>query len=301
MKFASLYSSASGFSRYDYCFIGNRFDAAHGFSRAAGESWLCQRTASDFLIRYGGAGWYTGCYYSPQRTAWLTESHGTILRFPNLPARVDRVEQYEVPGLLSGIWGLGDDFVVAWGERDERGVMYRFGGERWEEMPSPGPLVLAVHGNAPDLLVAAGSGGRLSHWNGSRWQRVSVPTAASLAAVFVESRDEIYAVGGAGSLLEGSIDGVSETASCPGAMFGVVKWRGDVWVGAGEHGLFRRDHDALVCVKPNVAAEALDAREDLIISTPSLIAWTEDGATYKAFGRDTLLQLLDAQPPAWRS
>jgi len=300
MRYGSLYSCASGFSRNDYCFIGNRFEAAHGFSRAAGESWLCQRTATDFLIRYGGAGWYTGCYYSPQRTAWVTESHGTVLRFPDLPARIDRVEEHNLQGLLGGIWGLGDDFVVTWGERENRGVMYRWDGARWSEIPAPGPHVLAVHGTAPDLLVAAGAGGLLSHWNGECWQRVPSPTTTPLAAVFVESGEEIYAVGTAGVLLQGSIHGVAESSPGPGAMFGVVKWRDAVWIGAGEHGLFRRDRNELVCAKPNIAAEALDAREDLIISTPTLIAWTGDGEAYKAFGRNTLLELLDPRPPAWR-
>jgi hypothetical protein len=300
MKLTTLYSNASGFSLDDACFIGLRFDEEVGFKRSEGESYLCQLWNGKFRTRYEGGGWFTGLWYSESRTAYFTESWGTAFVYPGLTTGTGGSRQYKLPGLLAGAWGLTDEFVLVWGDQNDTGVMYRWDGKAWGPMESPGPGVLDVHGISPELLVAVGPGGMISRWDGAHWHRVDSPTQSVLSAVYVASPDEMYAVGAGGRFLEGSVHGWSDVLAGPGPLFGVAKWKNEVWVGAAQHGLMKREGDKLVSIKPNIKAETMDARQDLVITCPDKIAGTADGKNFGSAGKGNLLEMLAGTPPGWR-
>ena len=103
-----------------------------------------------------------------------------------------------------------------------------------------------------------------------------------------------------GRFLEGSIAAWADVMTGPGTMFGVTKWKGDVWVAAGDAGLLKREGNELVCLKPNIKATALDGREDLIISAPNMIVVTADGKKFGGRGKNNLLlDTLATKTPEW--
>ena len=69
-------------------------------------------------------------------------------------------------------------------------------------------------------------------------------TTEILTSVFIESPNEIYAGGHMGTVFEGSLSGLFPISRLPRALQGdlscIGKWEEELWVGAGELGLFRR-------------------------------------------------------------
>jgi hypothetical protein len=48
-------------------------------------------------------------------------------RFPGVASEAQRneLETFKLDGMLAGVWGLDDSFVVVWGDRGADGVMYQ--------------------------------------------------------------------------------------------------------------------------------------------------------------------------------
>jgi hypothetical protein len=135
----------------------------------------------------------------------------------------------------------------------------------------------------------------VARWEGRAWKRFPTPTDEVLNSVFVAGPDEVYATGGAGILLEGSAHGWGKIAEGPVAgmpLLAVAKWKKDLWVAAGQFGLFKRvgAQNKLKCVKPNLVSVDLDVRENLIISCRNMIVETEDGKAFSALAGDPVLE-----------
>lgn len=176
--------------------------------------------------------------------------------------------------------------------------MYRCDGRDWSEMESPG-YVVSMHGISPDLIYAVGRGGLVARWDGRRWNKCVTHSTAMLSAVFVASPDEIYAVGAGGAMLEGSSSGWKQLLTGPGPMFGVAKFKGDVWVGAADHGLMKLVKKKLKAVKPNIKAEILDARKDLLISSPTAIVGTPAGEAFRGTPVTAVEKVFADRKPGW--
>jgi hypothetical protein len=52
-------------------------------------------------------------------------------------------------------------------------------------------------------------------------------------------------------------------------------------------------------MKPNILADRLDARRNLLISCPGMIAETEDGQKYKATTAPGVIAIMDKKKAAW--
>ena len=300
MAIATTYYSASGPSHEDCAFLAQRFDAESGYKPYEGECWICTaKRGADGKIysmtHIGSTGWLTRLWRSPLGRVYVSSAGGTM-HMSSDPR--DMSVPFETPVLdaaLFGVWGIDDEFVLAWGTRKQRGVMYRWDGKAWSEVPAPDFGVRAVHGIAPDAVYAAGLNGSVARWDGSSWQKIATPTTEILASIFVVSEDEIYAVGNQGTILEGSAAGwgkIGEGPGLPGPLACVAKFGGDLWVGAGQLGLFKRQGTTgrFDCVKPNLHAVDFDARERLLISCDDMIAST-DGQAFKATGKDWLAKM----------
>ena len=70
----------------------------------------------------------------------------------------------------------------------------------------------------------------------------------------------------------------------------VAKWNGELYVGGGPLGLFRRigNTNQLDHIKPNVKAVGFDAREHLVITAENAIIGTHDGQTFRGAGINSL-------------
>jgi hypothetical protein len=294
------YEQASGPSIADAAFLAQRHDADQGFIPEQSECWIMavrsatgKGDASELRAVGGTLGWYTGLWRSPSGRVYVTSSSGQVVSNPNLWDTQAQWDDNQLGPPLVGVWGIDDRCVFAWGATWQKEYkVFRFDGTRWSELPTPGFDVRAMHGIAPDLVHAVGIGGRIARWDGGRWTEPSSPVGENLTSVFVAGPDEIYATGAAGSLLEGSAHGwgVITTLATGGVglpLHAVAKWRGDLWIGGGAQGLFKRvgTTGQLDCIKPNIKAFALDARKDLVMTMNELIVGTSDGQAFTGVGK----------------
>ncbi len=209
----------------------------------------------------------------------MSYSIGQVLMNPDPAPRAAPWREDTVPGTLTGIWGLDDECVFTWGVKGGVGVLYRFDGRAWSEMPAPGEIG-AMHGIARDRVYAVGRDGFFARWDGSRWTNVETPERGPLMDVFVAGEDEMYAVGSGGQLLRGSTRGWDELLRGAAPLWGVAKWKGEVWVAGEKRGILKLAGSTLVPVKPTLKATALDARGELLVSSRDVVAGTADGAAY---------------------
>lgn len=106
----------------------------------------------------------------------------------------------DVPGgaILAGTVVDGQVFAV--GGHAGRGMVLRWDGEDWAEMPGVGPNPLWwIWGARADSLYAVGDGATILHWDGTVWSRM--PTARAEATltfwgVWGAADDDVWAVGG---------------------------------------------------------------------------------------------------------
>jgi len=298
MKLGYLLGKPSGISIGACHFLVLRFDEKWGFNPDVGESLVMQNVGEVTHCLYGGRGWYTGLWRSPAGKVYISDAAERIHFNPDPAPRAAPWRVDPLAGTLTGIWGLDDQFVLTWGLRRKTTVMYRYNGSKWSEIESPGEVV-GVHGISPDLVMAVGTQGLIARWDGKKWSRMVTPARGVLSAVHVASEDEMYAVGSKNGLYQGSVHGWAEVLEGPGPMFGITKWKGEIWVGAAQNGLMKLAGNKLDVIKANVKAEKLDARVDLLIGAPNMIVGTNDGARFIATQTPTIAEMLANMKPAW--
>jgi hypothetical protein len=299
MEIETSYFSGSGSFFAGCCFIAQRYDRATGFKSGEGESWVFDmRDGADgkslFTNVAASDSWFTALWRSPAANVYVTDADLAEVHSAHIPPGSANVtwRRTRLDSPLYGIWGLDDGCIFAWGSTFQKDYpLFRFGGGAWNRVGDPGFRIYSMHGTAPDLIYAVGDSGRIARFDGRGWQAFPSPTSELLTSVFVVGGDEIYACGRQGSLLEGSSTGwgkIAEGPGLPGPLLAVVKWQEQVWVGAGRFGLLRRVGltDQLEVIKPNIPAEAFDARDDMLITCPDFLAGTKDGKAFKGAGKD---------------
>jgi hypothetical protein len=301
MQIGHLMHHASGLAHEDLHFLVARFDQKYGYTPDEGESWIMRFVDKKVHNLWGGVVWYTGLWRSDRGRVYVSRADSKVLVNPDPGLRAAPFEEHQLSGTLSGVWGLDDRLVFAWGVRKRKdamgGIMFRYDGKAWSEMESPGE-VYGMHGLAPNLVYAVGRQGLIARFDGKAWHKVVSPTKSALSAVFVADEDEIYAVGNE-VLLQGSVHGFTEVLEAPNHLFGVAKWKDAVWVGAAESGLMTLEENALVAVDPELKAERLEARGELLVSSPEAIAFTPDQKTFKKLGLRGVEAALASQKPMW--
>jgi hypothetical protein len=301
MELVARFSAVSGLSDSDCVFVCHRFDEEAGFTPSECDSWVFWGDEDSLHLRFGGPRWITGIWYSDTRTAYIPDSKGklTILRdVPNATSDA-HAKSATLDAALMGVWGLSDELVVAWGDNGDEGRMFVWNGKKWGDLPSPAKGVYDVKGLGPKDLVAVGEGGLIATWNGSRWTRVEPLVETPIAAVAVVSPDEMYAVAGR-RLLEGSRHGWAVALEAQHDLFGVAKFKDELWVGGGEEGLFKRKGKKLQCVKDNIPAELIEARQVLLAAADHVVATSVDGKAFRGFRASAALEALEDQDPGWR-
>lgn len=301
MRLAHAFRRASGPSLQDCHFLADRWDGK-GWVEDHAESWVGQLVEGQVFLLLGQVGWLTGLWRSPSGTVYVAEgSHrrgGVHINASTSPQRPDW-KFHELPCLAMGIWGLSDQFVLAWGPRrdKEAEAFFQWDGRQWQEWASPGE-VIAVHGLAPDFVYAVGREGLIAHWNGAQWRNVPSFTQAALTDVHVVSQDEIYACGDAG-ILEGSVYGWSELLESPGHVSSVVKHGGQVWLAGEGGGLLTLQGRKLEEAEPSLKATALEARGALLVTTPNALADSEDGKEFRRLPLEAFSSRLLGVPRKW--
>jgi hypothetical protein len=301
----TAYLRASGFAANDCAYVGQRFSQRWGYRARDSESWVLRHAPG----ADGGAlvshhhptdTRYADVWLSPARQVFVADATLRCVHRATLaPTRPDAWTRDELPMAVQGVFGLADEFVVAWGGVGEAHPMARFDGRAWAAMADPGFEVYAVHGVTADNLVAVGEAGQVARFDGGRWQRFPTPVSEVLTGVFMASVDEVYVTGARGALLEGSLGGFAQIAQAEvhGAfpLLDVAWWRGELWIAGGRLGLLRRvgRGDALEVVDNGMLGTGsgptrLDARRDLVVTYRDRVAGTADGKAWARYGRDSL-------------
>jgi len=297
MRLGYIMSHASGLSRNDFHFLVLRFHERYGFKPSEGESWILRYKDGKLSSLRGVLTWFTGIWHSPAAHVYAACADKRVDVNPDPGLRAAPWQEHKFPGLISGVWGLDDHFVLAWGIRRGRGIMYRFNGKKWLAMESPGEIY-GVHGLAPDMVYAVGRRGLIARWDGTRWRKDRSPTQAVLSDVHVAGKDEMYAVGDR-VVLQGSRRGWTKVAEGASHMFGVAKWKGEVFVGASGEGLMKLVRNKLVSVDSEINAERIDARGELIVSSPSAISVSSDGKEFKRLRVKRVEELYQNHKLSW--
>jgi hypothetical protein len=303
-----VYNQASGPSYTECVYFGRRHRDVYGSTAADSDFWIVvnqPENVQDGMTYPRWGPWtdfITGIWRSPSGIVYATDATAVAVQvFVDVMNQGGGYRTDELKFWPEGVWGLDDEHVYVWGTRkDAAGKLEypiaRYNGRTWTEIASPGFAITIMHGIAPDLIYAAGYKGGMARWDGGKWNVLPMPTGEVFTDVFVASADELYATGMNGSFLEGSANGwtvVARTMDDRLSYTCVAKWNGEVWVGGGPLGLFRRvgKTNQLELVKDKVHPSSFDARKDLVITCANRIVGTSDGVNFRASGKDILMQL----------
>lgn len=295
------YAFVSGPNGDEFHVLGYRYPKKYGFRPEQCESWLLQCTpdgsVKSLLIQRG---WMTGLWRSSSGKVWVSEAGGHIYFNPSPIPRAEPFQTFTLRGVLTGVWGLHDDYVMTWGMRGGEPVVYLFDGRDWTEVDRPPGQITAMHGLRPDLVYAVGPRGLVTRWDGTRWSApLDSGTDTTLSSVFVVSDDQIWACGQGRSLLEGTTYGWRKVLDYDHPLFCVAVAFDQVWVGAGPRGLLKLVDGALETYRPKVKAEQFDVRGDLVICGATAVCWSVDGLKFRGMPLDPFLDMSAKEPSPW--
>lgn len=204
---------------------------------------------------------------------------------------------------MQGLFALDDECVMAWTGRGTglEQDFHLWNGARFDPIPSPPARVMAMHGVAPDWIVAVGFEGMIARWDGRAWRPWTVSLRGALGSIHVVSPDEMYATGPAGVLLEGSQYGWAVRAPTLGSAVSVTKLGVDVLVGDPVLGLLRLEQDRLVPLPVAHPWQVHAGDGALLMTETQAFAETRD---FESVRRITVLDLeyaLRDRAPSWRA
>ena len=293
---------ASGQSASAGAYLAQKYDADVGFRPGEAECHIVRTFAPpggpddevEVNALLSTRAWLTGLWRADSGALFVTDSRGKLYVSRNGgtrdPADVTWDEK-KVDCTLWGTWGLAEDRVWAWGRRSGTGTLFRWNGRSWSEVPAPDFPLDSLHGPSEKFLLGSGEGGKIARWDGGRWTTTQTPIEELLVSVHVAGRDEYYAAGNMGTILEGSDSGWARIAKIPKALQGdvqaVAKWNDELWVAVSRLGLWKRTGktNKFVAAKKALSAVSLEAREQLVVGYFDGIASSTDGATFDAYGQ----------------
>ncbi len=182
---------------------------------------------------------------------------------------------------LFRIWGLSDSAVFAVGAA---GRCFGFDGSRWVDM-STGlrGYVHALHGVAPDRLVCAGDSGFVAFWDGAGWTPVELGVGFDFRSAYMLGADDtlLCGLGGACARLRGETLEVIEGTTA--SLYAIARFRGDIYLGSAEAGIFQLQGATLVPFKPKARGYDMSATGDRRLLTCGVNqAASFDGSGWKA-------------------
>lgn len=172
---------------------------------------------------------------------------------------------------LRGAHGRGDA-VVVWGERRSDGapVLAASDGATWAPVPGPGFPVRAARVGAGGIwAIGAGS---VACWDGAGWailEGVGAPVA-------LDASEDVLLAHADGTVSAGDRGGFRLLGRGPAGPAAIARWRGEVWLG-GPSGLWRLGHGP---VREDRPVTHLDARGELLLTSPGLVWATADGSRF---------------------
>lgn len=160
---------------------------------------------------------------------------------------------------LYGIWGLAENAVYTVGGE---GRCFRFDGAEWTAMHlSGGPDLSAVHGRSETDLAVVGNDGLVARWDGSRWRVLDLPVNARFRAVHAMPDGTLYAAGLGGVFVRVSDGEVTVIEGTTADLYSIQPFRGSIYVGSAEAGIFVVEGSGLVSTKPKARGYFMHATD----------------------------------------
>lgn len=314
VEIAHRIAHASGFARDDYHALLWRYDARYGPDGRNCESWAVEVIGWRPRIALAVGGLMGSIWRSPSGRVLATDGTTSLHVYDHDdPPGTPRWQALALSAPLEGVWGLHDDFVLAWGplvaptdshsRRDgsdgHTTVVHHWDGREWSVTHAPG-RILAIHGVSPAEVWAVGESGFVARWARDGWQWPEVDRLnGALWSVFAGDDGEVWACGPHAGLARLTPDGWKPVATFGLRTACVARWNGTLWVGARSEGLHRLDGDSLVLVDPAIEAESFDARAMLLVTTPTAIHQGTFEGTFERTGLRAFEGLGRDDAPRW--
>lgn len=139
----------------------------------------------------------------------------------------------------------------------------------------------AVHGISTKNVLAVGDKGALWHFNGIDWEELNSPTKDTLLAVLYISETEQYIAGSKGALfINSSQKEIWKQIKCSNkiTITSLAWYKNELYVAAGEHGVFKLAEDKLEKFSPSPVDTLSVISNRLFASKLGFVGyWTKDG------------------------
>jgi hypothetical protein len=265
------------------------------------ESWIARVVDGQLLVVRRARGLIRSLWVSPSGRIYTAgagdQGPGVYVEETGDPY-ASRWVKTPLPMVYSGVFGLDDDFVFAWGGTPDETHLSFFDGASWHVLESPG-WIQAMHGVRRDLLYAVGYDGMAAWWDGAKWNRQATTTAGIISSVYVVSEDEVYATGPCRRILAGSIYGWTARLAVSWPVFDLTKWTDGVFVAAGGIGLAKVDGNSIDVVRRDVKADRVIAGDSLLVVTENALSETSDLTTFTAIPIEDMAAFMDQVRPPW--
>jgi hypothetical protein len=118
----------------------------------------------------------------------------------------------------------------------------RWDGSQWgfSHTDNKKPIV-RLHGTGSGNVWAVGRDGLVLHFDGRQWRPVPIPGDAgkgeTLTGVWALSEDEVYICSTSGAIFHGSSHGLERLGEYPYTFYGIVEFRDEMYLAAGDRGV----------------------------------------------------------------
>lgn len=292
------FSHVSGTSDKEYCFVVHRFEG-ESFHFGEGDGWMFQKGENGISAIFASDAQYTGLWVAKGGDYYVADITGHVFR----GSGNDYVRE-EVSGVLSGIWGLSNELVYAWGFDYENSYVHLWNGTSWNDLPGFEGRISQIHGSDKDNIYATTFSGEIYYYDNNQWKRAEHPECESLAGIFVKDTDRVYAYGKQGCLLEKSKGGIFEKKEL-GDEFNKENFQkmgyfdGSYWISSNV-ALYVLN-DGKLEKKDDVAAISIESRNDLLFCSETDLygvnAETKGGFKINV---DKIKQLTSDYDPMWK-
>ncbi|MCA9608455.1 MAG: hypothetical protein KC619_22780 [Myxococcales bacterium] len=290
-------------------FMGYRAPAQTVPRPAFMESWSLQPSAElddgarEIRVDLGLRGFVTGLWMAPSGTLYAVDFDGRLyVQRPDGAARSWETQDWGRLVELHGIAGLAEDCAFVWGRDANQPRMWELFEGRFVNMTAPPSRLTCVAGAHAQCVYAAGPAGYLARWDGAEWHRIAIRSMRPATALHVVDEDEIWLTTDMGKLFEGSRHGWGLRAEMEVPLCGVRRWRGELFVAAKDHGLWKLDGRSSRFAPVDLMLPAIGFAGDedtLLVLTEDYLAVTHDGVEFEVVAREALAQLRGYEPPLW--
>jgi hypothetical protein len=162
----------------------------------------------------------------------------------------------DIPYNIAAIWGSSDQDVFF---GTFAGAILHWDGAKWSYSDKDNAKsIQRMHGTGPRNIWAVGRDGLVMHFDGSRWRNLPIPGDAgrgeNLTGVWALSDDEVYICSTSGAIFHGNHNGLERLGEYEYSFYGIVEFKGDLFLAAGDDGVCVLKGNGVEQVKKTFAA-----------------------------------------------